>query len=88
MRASPSPYPTSAPIKSTLHPLLAAVYSTQVGVKQPLCTAWAQLNFFRENWIWIVTPMAMIVGAVLWLVFFSGSPEDSIAPHQYPMFDD
>jgi hypothetical protein len=24
---------------------------------------------------------------VIWIVFFSGPPEEGVAPHQYPMFD-
>ena len=45
------------------------------------------MSFFKDNWIWILTPMALILGAVIWIVFFSGPPEEGVAPHQYPMFD-
>jgi len=43
------------------------------------------MSFLKENWIWILTPIVLILGAVVWIVFFSES--DPFAPHQYPMFD-
>ena len=45
------------------------------------------MSFLKDNWVWILAPMALILGAVIYLVFFSGPPDDSVAPHQYPMFD-
>jgi hypothetical protein len=45
------------------------------------------MSFLKDNWIWILTPMALILGAVIWIIFFSAPPEEGTAPHQYQMFD-
>jgi hypothetical protein len=45
------------------------------------------MTFLKDNWIWIFTPMALILAGVIWIVFFSENPTDPVAPHQYPLFD-
>ncbi len=33
-------------------------------------------NFLRENWLWIVTPIVLLVIALAWVFYNLGSGED------------
>ena len=46
------------------------------------------MNFLKDNWFYIIAPMALILGAVAWFVFFSEPPESGGAAHQYNLFDE
>ena len=42
------------------------------------------MRFLRENWLWIVVPIAVVLlGLVLFLLLF---PEQEAAPFDYPIF--
>jgi ABC-type dipeptide/oligopeptide/nickel transport system permease subunit len=58
-----------------------------MGSKPTETPAEPPVSFLKENWIWIVAPMVLILSAVIWIVFCSDGPTDPVAPHQYPMFD-
>lgn len=45
------------------------------------------MNFLKDNWLYIIAPMALILGAVAWFVFCSEQPGNEPSPHQYNLFD-
>ena len=45
------------------------------------------MNFLKDNWLYIITPMALILGAVAWFVFFSEPLANGTSAHQYNLFD-
>jgi hypothetical protein len=45
------------------------------------------MNFLKDNWLYIIAPMALILGAVAWFVFFSEPLENGTSAHQYNLFD-
>ena len=45
------------------------------------------MNFLKDNWLYILTPMALILGAVAWFVFFSEPLPNGTSAHQYNLFD-
>ena len=44
------------------------------------------MNYLKDNWLYIIAPIALILGGVAWFVFFSEPPENNAA-HQYNLFD-
>ncbi|MFT4538238.1 MAG: hypothetical protein ACI841_002410 [Planctomycetota bacterium] len=42
------------------------------------------MNFLRENWLWILAPIVLVLGAVAYLLVTSES--DSSAPFIYNVF--
>jgi len=45
------------------------------------------MNFLKDNWLYILTPMALILGAVAWFVFFSEPLENGTSADHYSLFD-
>ena len=43
-----------------------------MGSKPTETPAEPPVSFLKENWIWIVAPMVLILGAMAWQVYFSG----------------
>ena len=41
-------------------------------------------EFLAEFWLWMVIPAAVVLGAVIWLLFLSG--DDSSSPFVYNVF--
>ena len=41
------------------------------------------MDFFKENWMWIVIPFAVVMGGLLALVAFGNS--DAISPFVYTL---
>ena len=46
------------------------------------------MNFLKDNWFYIIAPMALILGAVAWFVFCSEPSGSGTSAHQYNLFDD
>ncbi len=42
------------------------------------------MQFLRENWLWIVAPIVIVLVAVAWLLYTSES--DSAAPFIYNVY--
>jgi len=42
-------------------------------------------QFLRENWLWIVVPIVLVLGGLFAFVFFGGSG-DAVNPFDYPVF--
>ncbi|HTF87460.1 MAG: DUF5989 family protein [Planctomycetota bacterium] len=42
------------------------------------------LKFIRENWVWIVAPMVVVVVLIVVLGIFGG--DSSVSPFQYQLF--
>lgn len=42
-------------------------------------------NFLRENWLWIVTPLVLVLGGLAFMVWFMGG-DDTSAPFIYNIF--
>jgi hypothetical protein len=46
------------------------------------------MNFLKDNWLYIIAPMALILGAVAWFVLYSEPSGSGTSAHQYNLFDD
>ncbi|MDP6410611.1 MAG: hypothetical protein QGI46_14650 [Planctomycetota bacterium] len=42
-------------------------------------------NFLRENWIWIVSPIAIVILGLCWMIYM-GSSGDGDAPFLYNIY--
>ena len=43
------------------------------------------MKFLKEYWLWIAVPMVIILGALVALLYVSGS-DDSVSPFEYNVF--
>ena len=43
------------------------------------------IEFFKENWLWILIPILLVLGVLIWFVLADGGQGD-VGAFDYPVF--
>jgi hypothetical protein len=44
------------------------------------------IDFFKENWLWILIPILLVLGVLGVLILSGGSGEEGVGAFDYPVF--